>query len=618
MKRYVAGLMSTLVILGLLTAVGPDGIALAQDACTSEGAVPPSETVLAADCEVLLDIRDTISGTAPLSWSAEMPIEDWEGISVGGTPSRVIGVWLSDRGMDGILPSRLGELRGLERLWLWNNELSGTIPGELGDLTNLTELWLNGNQLSGAIPSELGNLSSLTTLGLGFNELNGAIPSELGNLSNLTTLSLSANELNGAIPSELGNLSNLTELDLSGNELSDAIPSELGNLSNLTALWVQANELSGAIPLELGNLSNLTTLGLGGNQLSGAIPPELSNLSNLTALGLELNRLSGALPDSLTRLTSLGHLAFHSNVDVCAPVDSAFQAWLQAIDYVYGSSCAPVDSEEDKAVLASLYGATGGANWEDKSNWLSSRPIREWYGVTSDAGGRVTGLYLWENQLSGTIPPELGNLSELFWLNMRDNQLTGSVPPELGKLSSLRGLYLRNNQLTGCIPASLQGVESNDFDRLFLPFCDMSLVLNGLRILPGELNQQFEPYRTSYTAVSDATTVTIEADAGVGVTPRYLDNLSRRQADADVETPGHQVGLKAGVTFARVRLESVDGEEERTYTILIASGELFRQYDVNENREIDRDEVLMAVRDYFDGLLTRDEVIGMVQLYFFP
>ena len=70
------------------------------------------------------------------------------------------------------------------------------------------------------------------------------------------------------------------------------------------------------------------------------------------------------------------------------------------------------------------------------------------------------------------------------------------------------------------------------------------------------------------------------------------------------------MGLKAGVTFARVRLESADGEEERTYTMLIASGELFRRYDGNGNREIDRDEVLMAVRDYFDGLLTRDGVIG--------
>ena len=75
--------------------------------------------------------------------------------------------------------------------------------------------------------------------------------------------------------------------------------------------------------------------------------------------------------------------------------------------------------------------------------------------------------------------------------------------------------------------------------------------------------------------------------------------------------------MNPGVTLVRIRLESADGEVERTYTVLIANGELFRRYDANENREIERDEVLRAVDDYFAGKLTRDEVIGMVQLYFF-
>ena len=63
---------------------------------------------------------------------------------MAGTPPRVVQVWLSDRGMDGTVPSRLGELEALERLWLWNNDLSGAIPGELGNLSNLTELRLEG------------------------------------------------------------------------------------------------------------------------------------------------------------------------------------------------------------------------------------------------------------------------------------------------------------------------------------------------------------------------------------------------------------------------------------------------------------------------------------------
>ena len=65
-------------------------------------------------------------------------------------------------------------------------------------------------------------------------------------------------------------------------------------------------------------------------------------------------------------------------------------------------------------------------------------------------------------------------------------------------------------------------------------------------------------------------------------------------------------------------MTSPDWEVRRIYAVLVADGDLFRQYDSNENRVIDRDEVLQAVRDYFDGSLSRGEVIGLIQLYFFP
>ena len=117
--------------------------------------------------------------------------------------------------------------------------------------------------------------------------------------------------------------------------------------------------------------------------------------------------------------------------------------------FAKGSSCAPVDSQADRAVLAALHNATNGENWANNSNWLSDRPIREWHGVTNDADGRVTGLYLDRNKLTGEIPMELGNLSELQWLFLSQNQLTGEIPTELENLSKLQDLFLRGNQLTG-------------------------------------------------------------------------------------------------------------------------------------------------------------------------
>ena len=103
-------------------------------------------------------------------------------------------------------------------------------------------------------------------------------------------------------------------------------------------------------------------------------------------------------------------------------------------------------------MLAEFHAATDGWRWADSANWLSDRPLRDWYGVASDANGRVTGLYLYDNRLSGPIPTSLGSLASLETLSLLQNQLTGAIPPELGRLGSLESLILDRNQLIGDIP----------------------------------------------------------------------------------------------------------------------------------------------------------------------
>ena len=120
----------------------------------------------------------------------------------------------------------------------------------------------------------------------------------------------------------------------------------------------------------------------------------------------------------------------------------------------------------DRAALVALYEATDGPNWVNSEKWLTEAPLGEWYGVDTDASGRVAGLHLggqrdedsrqWiRHGLAGPIPPELGNLTELTELNLRYNALEGSIPPELGHLARLGRLDLWRNALAGPIPPEL-------------------------------------------------------------------------------------------------------------------------------------------------------------------
>ena len=110
----------------------------------------------------------------------------------------------------------------------------------------------------------------------------------------------------------------------------------------------------------------------------------------------------------------------------------------------------------DRAALIAFYNATGGpTNWREAKNWNTSESIDKWHGVLTNLAGFVTELSLPGNNLSGTLPPELGDLEHLRWLVLDGNELTGAIPAELGNLAQLRTLDLDNNQLTGPIPAAL-------------------------------------------------------------------------------------------------------------------------------------------------------------------
>ena len=227
------------------------------NSCATGGAVadPTNNPQLVSDCDTLLEVRDTLAGTAVLNWSAGIPVANWSGVEVGGTPLRIIMLYLPHQGLTGILPPELGDLNGLMTLTLLDNKLTGPIPSELANLSQLTHIFLGDNQLGGSIPSELGRMTKLQGLELYGNRLTGTIPTELASLTSMQGLHIDNNQLTGTIPAELGRLSNLRWLTLHDNRLTGEVPTELGRLTNLQQLYISGNRFSGCVPTGLRGVS---------------------------------------------------------------------------------------------------------------------------------------------------------------------------------------------------------------------------------------------------------------------------------------------------------------------------------------------------------------------------
>ena len=468
---------------------------------------PPPEPEPSSDRDILIEFYHATDGpnwTNNTNWLSEKPIRDWFGVLGTDLDGRVTWLELVENGLTGPFPPVLGKLDRLNVLYLHYNNLTGPVPREIGNLRNLIYLYFGGNDLTGPIPPELGQLvkledldisdSGLTgsippeigklrklgLLGLQGNQLSGQIPPEIGMLSNLRSLGLGQNELSGPIPPEIGQLSSLQDLNLFENRLSGSIPPEIGKLDALEGLGLQSNQLTGAIPPEIGNLNSLYGLSLSNNELEGNIPPEIGNLNNLGSITLSNNQLEGNIPPEFGRLTRLKSLSVEHNAklagpipreliripledislhgtQLCVPSDDAFTAWLAGIGTKFGIKPCEDEPEEsaDRDALVALYNATDGPNWTNNTNWLSDRPLGEWHGVTTDDGKMVIELYVVNNNLTGTLPAEIGRLRNISRFDLSGNRISGPIPPEIGQLRSLERLYMPHNQLTGEIPPEI-------------------------------------------------------------------------------------------------------------------------------------------------------------------
>ncbi len=118
----------------------------------------------------------------------------------------------------------------------------------------------------------------------------------------------------------------------------------------------------------------------------------------------------------------------------------------------------PEDSSADRGTLVAIYKAAGGDGW--KVGWNLDAPIDDWHGVKVDENSMVTGLYLSDNNLSGSIEDvldEAEKLAGLRHLYLNDNVLTGEISSTRFSESGLAELALWGNSgLAGEVTGDLQ------------------------------------------------------------------------------------------------------------------------------------------------------------------
>lgn len=135
---------------------------------------------------------------------------------------------------------------------------------------------------------------------------------------------------------------------------------------------------------------------------------------------------------------------------------------IKEVELAANKNCRQTDS----LVLLTLHTATGGDNWSNK--WNLSTPLNTWYGIGLNNDGCIDSIILKSNNLSGEIPSELGNLSNLEVLNLGENELNGMIPKTLGNLTKLKQINLFANKLVGSIPKEI--VNLKELTNLYLSF----------------------------------------------------------------------------------------------------------------------------------------------------
>ncbi|XVF18583.1 hypothetical protein REPUB_Repub11eG0035300 [Reevesia pubescens] len=276
----------------------------------------------------------------------------------------------------------------------------------------------------------------------------------------IETLDLSFNNLSEPISkSFVDSCDRLTSLNLSHNMFSGDITAPLDSElpGSLEFFDISHNNLSGNFSmLEFKNCAKLLVLNLSNNVLYGTgIPTSLSNCRLLQNLDLSHNELQGKIPAALGNLKYL-NLA-HNDLSGSIPLELGWTCRTLVKLDLSGNRLSVQLQVPFNNITGSIPPSLGNVTKLQvlnlSSNALSGNiPSRLCFSSTS-----LKKLLLAGNFLSGPVPSDIGNCKNLRTIDFSLNNLSGSIPPDVWMLPHLSDLIMRGNNflLSGEIPASI-------------------------------------------------------------------------------------------------------------------------------------------------------------------
>ncbi|KAK9152814.1 hypothetical protein Sjap_000294 [Stephania japonica] len=335
----------------------------------------------------------------------------------------------------GLLPDAFQNLTKLEQFIVHSNSFSGLLPSSLSHCSNLLVLDLRNNSLTGIVDIDFTQMLNLTSLDLATNHFNGSLPENLSTCMELRTLSLARNEFSGPVPERFANFTSLSFLSLSNNSLvnlSEALV-VLQRCKKLSTLILTENFRGEEIPKEVLGFDNLKTLALGNCALTGRIPDWLLDCRKLQVIDLSWNRLTGSIPAWIGQMDKLFYLDI-SNNSLTGEIPKSLTGLKSLLSF---SNCRQeFNNSAGIPLIVKHNHSANGLRYNQASSFPPS-------------------LLLCDNEISGTIWPEIGKLKGLLALDLSRNNITGTIPDTISDMLNLETLDLSYNDLYGTIPSSL-------------------------------------------------------------------------------------------------------------------------------------------------------------------